>query len=79
MYEIKNISGCLSILGLYPGKSKIISNIDDCVREMFEQQLITITKITITKIDKHNIKNKNQNNKSEECEVTDTNGRNQNN
>lgn len=74
MYEIKNISGCLSILGLYPGKSKIISNIDDCVREMFEQQLITITKI-----DKHTIKNKNQNNKSEECEVTDTNGRNQNN
>ena len=44
-YKVTNISGYLIVLGLYPGKSKIISCINEKINKLAQKGLITISEI----------------------------------
>lgn len=76
MYEIKNISGYLFFLGLYPGESKNVETIDAAIKELYGKQLVSIRKtvksktktaVEATKVVTDNLK---------DCEVINTDGRN---
>lgn len=77
-YKIKNISGHLQLLGLFPGESKIINSLADDVKILYNRQLISIDSV----VEKQNTvitKKKNSEDESsnlKECEVEDTDGRN---
>lgn len=45
MYKVKNVSRCLTILGLMPGKTKTIENINQNICKMQYEGLISINKI----------------------------------
>lgn len=74
MYKITNISRFLSLVGLYPGESKNIKKIDDNIKELYNKQLISITKVEDV-VKKQELNNVNKEN-NKECEVLDTDGRN---
>lgn len=77
MYKVKNISRCLTLLGLYPGESKNIDQLDDTIRDLFNKQLISLTEIAKSETVVTESKKKNQvkvDNNLKDCEVKDTNG-----
>lgn len=79
-YKITNTSYGLKLLGLLPGKSKVIEQINDDTKILYSRGLITIEEV---------VKKTSSNSKTtdtaptvitgtkseKECEVTDTNGR----
>lgn len=81
-FDIKNISRCLVLVGLYPGESKQIDSIDDNLRTLQNKGLITITtnkkinkqnkKESLTSIEENNVVIEEQNIK--DCEVENTYG-----
>lgn len=58
MYEITNISGYLSIAGLYPGESKRVKTLDSSLKQLYKNKLIFINEIVKKddKSQKENIK-----------------------
>ncbi len=44
-YKIRNISGYLSIAGLFPGKNKIVNRLDTELCKLKSEGLLEITKI----------------------------------
>lgn len=77
MYKITNISGCLIICGLYPGKSKTINNIDAKIKELYEKQLISLVKVKEeAAIKKTKVVAETEIKENKECEVLSTDGRN---
>lgn len=69
MYEIKNISGCLMLAGLYPGENKKVPILTDDMKILYRKQLLNIRTIP------NKVKSK-DNNTLKDCEVLDTDGRN---
>lgn len=77
MYKVKNISRCLTLLGLYPGESKNIDQLDVTICDLFNKQLISLTEIVKNETVVTESKKKNQvkvDNNLKDCEVKDTNG-----
>lgn len=68
MYEIKNISRHLKLLGLYPGEKTDVSYLTDDIKLLYDRQLVAIS----LKEEKKKVK-KEENIK--ECEVVDIYGR----
>lgn len=58
MYEIINISGYLSVAGLYPGESKRVKTLDSSLKQLYKNKLIFINEIVKKddKSQKENIK-----------------------
>ena len=58
MYEIINISGYLSVAGLYPGESKRVKTLDSNLKQLYKNKLIFINEIVKKddKSQKENIK-----------------------
>lgn len=58
MYEIINISGYLSVAGLYPGESKRVKTLDSSLKQLYKNKLVFINKIVKKddKSQKENIK-----------------------
>lgn len=78
-YEIKNISRYLMLCGLYPSKSKVVSELDDNMLKLYDKQLISIKKIETTTenvVTSKGKKSVEDTNSIKECEVRDTDGRN---
>lgn len=78
-YEIKNISRYLMLCGLYPGKSKVVSELDDDMLILYDKQLMSISKIddvasVVNSKSKKSVED--DANSIKECEVRDTDGRN---
>lgn len=69
MYEIKNISGCLMLAGLYPGESKKVPLLTDDIKILYHKQLLNVRTIP------NKVKSKDSNT-LKDCEVLDTDGRN---
>nr|CAI9751488.1 hypothetical protein DGKKSRWO_DGKKSRWO_CDS_0197 [uncultured phage]CAI9752375.1 hypothetical protein CVNMHQAP_CVNMHQAP_CDS_0198 [uncultured phage] len=42
-YKIKNISGCLSVIGLYPGETKEVEDIDSKLKTLELKNVISIS------------------------------------
>lgn len=78
MFKITNISGNLTLNGLYPGESKNIKDIDNVIRELYDKQLLSITKIDepIKKKNEENVANTSKETNIKDCEVLNTDGRN---
>lgn len=74
-YKITNISRYLMLCGLYPSKSKVVSELDDKMLELYDKQLISIK--TVKSIESKSKKSVEEDTNSiKECEVRDTDGRN---
>lgn len=56
MYEIINISGYLSVAGLYPGESKRVKTLDSSLKQLYKNKLVFINEI----VKKDNKSNKSQ-------------------
>ena len=81
MYKIKNISGYLSLLGLYPGESKTVDYLDVVTKDLYSKQLISIQKLPknkskIVEATAETIKDPVVTDNLKDCEVINTNGRN---
>ena len=74
-YKITNISRYLMLCGLYPSKSKVVSELDDKMLELYNKQLISIK--TVKSVESKSKKSVEEDTNSiKECEVRDTDGRN---
>lgn len=74
-YKITNISRYLMLCGLYPSKSKVVSELDDKMLELYDKQLISIK--TVKSVESKSKKSVEEDTNSiKECEVRDTDGRN---
>lgn len=74
-YKITNISRYLMLCGLYPSKSKVVSELDDKMLELYDKQLISIQAVkSVESKSKKSVEE--DTNSIKECEVRDTDGRN---
>lgn len=82
MYKIKNISGYLSLLGLYPGESKTVDYLNVVIKDLYSKQLISIQKVPKNKskiveaTTAETIEDPVVTDNLKDCEVINTNGRN---